>query len=839
MLYYHERQFLGVVWTSNFREAACPAGYEDGEYEGRCFKRVACQTCKTSYQEARDECALIGGHIVTVQTEEKYNFLIRKDSHRAFWIGLDDIQTEGSFVWNDGLPLGSLAPWNASVQNSDDRDCVAMGRETQFKWLHMDCNYRLRYLCETDAIPDLPVIQPVTKATINPQPAAETTPTPSVNGLTTPQATSAGSVGGSDQGSDGSQKTPTSVCPANYDDGRFDKYCFRRIDCQGCRNTYQHARADCANDGGRLVQDITQEKYDYLVKEDLLKIYWIGLTDVAVEGTFVWEYGAPLGSFQPWDPSLPNTEAADCVAIVRDHNFAWARLDCNTGLRYLCEKQAIPASEQPASTPSSNVIPAVNECAESSPCDANAACTDTPDGFTCRCDSGYRGDGFTCSDVNECSVGTPPCDSNADCTNTDGSYTCRCRPGYQGDGRTCTPGTDGCTLANTPCDANADCVNDGGSFTCRCRAGYAGNGLSCSDVNECSASTPPCDSRAVCTNTDGSFTCSCPPGYHGNGFHCTDIDECSDTDTPPCDQSADCRNTVGSYVCTCRAGYHGNGQTCADINECAASTSPCGAHAHCTNTAGSFVCRCNAGYQGDGRTCRDVNECTTSTPCDANAACTNTIGSFQCTCRQGYQGDGRTCADINECIAPPCGANAQCTNTAGSFACSCLAGYQGDGKTCRDVDECATSSPCDSNADCSNIAGSFQCSCRDGYIGDGISCAADVSVVADGTGSGSGSPISGSGPTKSPTGLGTVGLVALLASLAALLLVFMCGLILCWAKRRRRTTPKKYYVQEPIRDIRLKDADTMYNPGMPKGTPPPPRKSAHSSRAGSLENLDV
>lgn len=36
-----------------------------------------------------------------------------------------------------------------------------------------------------------------------------------------------------------------------------------------------------------------------------------------------------------------------------------------------------------------------DECA-SSPCDVNARCTNTPGSFTCKCNSGYSGDGFNC-----------------------------------------------------------------------------------------------------------------------------------------------------------------------------------------------------------------------------------------------------------------------------------------------------------------------------------------------------------------------------------------------------------------------------------------------------------
>ena len=44
---------------------------------------------------------------------------------------------------------------------------------------------------------------------------------------------------------------------------------------------------------------------------------------------------------------------------------------------------------------------------------------------------------FLCNtDVNECA--TSPCDANAACANTAGSYTCTCNSGYTGNGTSCT-----------------------------------------------------------------------------------------------------------------------------------------------------------------------------------------------------------------------------------------------------------------------------------------------------------------------------------------------------------------------------------------------------------------
>lgn len=83
-----------------------------------------------------------------------------------------------------------------------------------------------------------------------------------------------------------------------------------------------------------------------------------------------------------------------------------------------------------------------NECINST-CDINANCTNTIGSFDCRCNEGYRGDGFYCdskqdkccvkvrrsryvllADVNECLNDNGGCEDF--CVDTDGSFTCMC-----------------------------------------------------------------------------------------------------------------------------------------------------------------------------------------------------------------------------------------------------------------------------------------------------------------------------------------------------------------------------------------------------------------------------
>jgi len=123
------------------------------------------------------------------------------------------------------------------------------------------------------------------------------------------------------------------------------------------------------------------------------------------------------------------------------------------------------------------------------------------------------GNGITCSDVNECTLGTDLCSVNGICTNTIGSYSCACKTGYTGDG-------------------------------------FIGN---CKDVDECALNTDNCHTHATCTNNIGSYTCACNNGYYGNGVACTEI-RCSSIAIPTNAYQVKCTNgwkwgSVCDFIC--------------------------------------------------------------------------------------------------------------------------------------------------------------------------------------------------------------------------------------------------------------------------------------------------
>jgi hypothetical protein len=91
--------------------------------------------------------------------------------------------------------------------------------------------------------------------------------------------------------------------------------------------------------------------------------------------------------------------------------------------------------------------------------------------YHAACAPGYQGDGYACTDINECASGNGGCSPFATCTNTDGSRTCTCNAGYSGDGVTCTPScshgvcVQGAALSQT-CGSCASTVCAADSYCC-------------------------------------------------------------------------------------------------------------------------------------------------------------------------------------------------------------------------------------------------------------------------------------------------------------------------------------------------------------------------------------
>ncbi|XP_068608516.1 CD209 antigen-like protein E [Brachionichthys hirsutus] len=112
------------------------------------------------WHAARQFCMKHGGDLAAVDTREKHLAMIElvniyHDSSRSFyqsgfWIGLRDVEQEGTWKWLDGKRLAG-SYWNdGEPNNQGNEDCAAMyPRSNPFKsWNDASCTHALKWVCE-------------------------------------------------------------------------------------------------------------------------------------------------------------------------------------------------------------------------------------------------------------------------------------------------------------------------------------------------------------------------------------------------------------------------------------------------------------------------------------------------------------------------------------------------------------------------------------------------------------------------------------------------------------------------------------------------------------------
>ncbi|XP_066432336.1 uromodulin-like [Eleutherodactylus coqui] len=146
-------------------------------------------------------------------------------------------------------------------------------------------------------------------------------------------------------------------------------------------------------------------------------------------------------------------------------------------------------------------ISATTDCSK---CHPNATCEEFSGRKECNCNDGLIGDGFKCSDIDECAY----------------SWSNNC---------------------------SGLCINTYGSYRCECAYGFIESPSKiCVDIDECSdEKLNSCHSLAYCTNYPGGYSCACPYGYYGDGNHC-EVNECIRGD---CGRDKDCTKSKGSFKC--------------------------------------------------------------------------------------------------------------------------------------------------------------------------------------------------------------------------------------------------------------------------------------------------
>ncbi|XP_052761948.1 lectin BRA-3-like [Mya arenaria] len=115
-------------------------------------------SAKRAWHDAQSTCELMGGHLVTISTQEEYNFVLglRVDPLSDTWVGANDIPIEGNFTWITGeeWTYNKFTNADAWAGSERDTDCLLI-RKDQFvsprfsnKFDDAYCSRLAQFVCE-------------------------------------------------------------------------------------------------------------------------------------------------------------------------------------------------------------------------------------------------------------------------------------------------------------------------------------------------------------------------------------------------------------------------------------------------------------------------------------------------------------------------------------------------------------------------------------------------------------------------------------------------------------------------------------------------------------------
>ncbi|ESP03665.1 hypothetical protein LOTGIDRAFT_171196 [Lottia gigantea] len=128
-----------LIYLLAFTSASCPSGSKFYQARGLCFKLF---TVSKNYTEADIACKDKGGILARIKDGAIQNFTEDKYAGKYFWIGLEDDDNDGVYMWAD----------NSSAMYNNWQTTPPSGRCARYTksglWIAELCSEILWFLCE-------------------------------------------------------------------------------------------------------------------------------------------------------------------------------------------------------------------------------------------------------------------------------------------------------------------------------------------------------------------------------------------------------------------------------------------------------------------------------------------------------------------------------------------------------------------------------------------------------------------------------------------------------------------------------------------------------------------
>uniref|UniRef100_A0A8C0UYV8 Macrophage mannose receptor 1-like n=1 Tax=Cyanistes caeruleus TaxID=156563 RepID=A0A8C0UYV8_CYACU len=125
-------------------------------FNNKCYKIFgSSEEDKLTWHSARSVCRELGGNLASIHNSQVQAFLTfhLKDVANETWIGLNDINSEGKYLWTDGS-IFDYSNWARGFPFRDITDCISMTKRSVDNaglWENTDCQHKKSYICQMDS----------------------------------------------------------------------------------------------------------------------------------------------------------------------------------------------------------------------------------------------------------------------------------------------------------------------------------------------------------------------------------------------------------------------------------------------------------------------------------------------------------------------------------------------------------------------------------------------------------------------------------------------------------------------------------------------------------------
>ena len=142
--------FYPIFFKKIFQQG-CSDDWE--EHGDRCYYW---STDKKTWNEAEAFCQQENGHLASITSEAINQYFLDGWNSRGrsrTWIGGNDIDKEGTWIWTDGSPF-DFTFWHPSEPNNyGNEDCLHLSRGSWLtvqiggRWNDRPCSYSMTFVC--------------------------------------------------------------------------------------------------------------------------------------------------------------------------------------------------------------------------------------------------------------------------------------------------------------------------------------------------------------------------------------------------------------------------------------------------------------------------------------------------------------------------------------------------------------------------------------------------------------------------------------------------------------------------------------------------------------------